>query len=597
MAGMPLEPALETTKNISGSPALQSPESLLRFSTAGSVDDGKSTLIGRLLYDSQAVFDDQLAGIKRSKFNRSNGPIDFSLLTDGLHAEREQGITIDVAYRYFAIRRRKFIIADTPGHEQYTRNMATGSSTAQLSVILIDATKGVLRQSRRHTYIADLLGVQRIVAAVNKMDLVGYSQEVFERVSADFRKLADQLGVRDVYALPLSALEGENVVRSSERMPWFQGPSLLEFLETVSTSDTDSCGPVRFPVQCVIRPDASFRGFAGRLASGQLRPGSHIVALPSRVRTTVQSILSFEDELDAAHAGDSITLTLTDEIDLSRGDMLVDEDRSPCAGTEFQATVVWMDAEPLDPHKIYLVKHTTRTVHGRVSQIRYAVDVNTLEHIAVRKLGMNDVAAVDVKTTLPLFFDPYEVNHTTGSFIFIDPVTNATIAAGIIEGASESCGSHASQQRRSTHEERILRYGHAAAAVWLKGRCRAAELVERILFDEGWHVQLAGPDDFLPDELATAAKAYHSTGHIAIFSPLEGGANQKRIVRAIYGPESFIAVNVDKETDEEAAAHVVSVLRRWLDSHSCMQERDPQRGSSSGSFRKRARDVGRKTTW
>jgi sulfate adenylyltransferase subunit 1 len=552
---------------------------LLRFSTAGSVDDGKSTLIGRLLYDSQAIFEDQLASVRKSKVNRSSGPIDFSLLTDGLRAEREQGITIDVAYRYFSSPRRKFIIADTPGHEQYTRNMATGASTADVAVVLIDATKGVLRQSRRHAYIAHLLGVEHIVAAVNKMDLVGFSQEVFERITAEFRAFADHLGIGEVYAVPVSALEGDNVVRRSKRMPWFEGPPLLEFLESVPVGDGAISSPLRFPVQYVVRPDASFRGFAGRVASGELRPGMSVVALPSGVKTKVQSIVTFEDELEKAGPGNSITVTLEDEIDLSRGDMLVGEEHPPSTGTEFQAMLVWMHPEPLDPHKIYLLKHTTRTVRGRVSQIRYRVDINTLEHALTTRLEMNDIAAVDVKTTLPLFFDPYQANRTTGSFIVIDPHTNATVGAGIIERAishshiSRTSSGHAGQPR-IVKEERLLRFGHPSAAIWVMGRPHVAELVERRLFEEGWHVQLAGPNDFLAHELVTVAKAFRLSGLVTVFCPADDGTNQKQVVRAIFGPESFFAVRIQDDTDEEAVNRIVNVLRKWRD-----KQPDSQKGT------------------
>ena len=559
-------PAAATT-GITGS--LKRNMGLLRFSTAGSVDDGKSTLIGRLLYDSKSVFEDQLASVQKSKINRAAGPIDFSLLTDGLRAEREQGITIDVAYRYFSTPRRKFIIADTPGHEQYTRNMATGASTAEAAVVLMDATKGVLKQSRRHAYIAHLLGVRHIIAAVNKMDLVAFSQEVFDRISEDFRAFADQLGIRNVYAVPVSALEGDNVVRRSKRMPWFEGPALLEYLEEIPLGSASAGAPLRFPVQYVIRPDASFRGFAGQVASGELRAGMSVMALPSRVKTKVQSLVAFENEAPSAGPGDSITITLADEIDLSRGDMLVAEDQPATAGTEFQATLVWMHAEALDPHKIYVLKHTTRTVRARVSQIRHRVDINTLEHVPAAKLEMNDIAVIDVKTTLPLFFDPYRLNRTTGSFVLIDPLTNATVGAGIIEKAIEHGArpAAAGHRKRTTKDERILRYGHPAAAIWLKGRPHVAELVERMLFDEGWHVQLAGPNDFLAHELATVAKAYRSSGHITIFSPLDDGTDQKQIIRAIFGPDSFFAVRVDDDTDEEAAQKIVGLLRKWRDKH------------------------------
>jgi sulfate adenylyltransferase subunit 1 len=569
MATAPVEPTPETTSSTAAS---VSAGKLLRFSTAGSVDDGKSTLIGRLLYDSRAVLEDQLASVRKSKINRSGGPIDFSLLTDGLRAEREQGITIDVAYRYFSTPRRKFIIADTPGHEQYTRNMATGSSTADASVVLIDATKGVLRQSRRHAYIAHLLGVQRIVVAVNKMDLVGFSQDVFERIAAEFQEFADQLGIRNVYAVPVSALEGDNVVRPSKRMPWFEGPALLDFLENVPASDAVASAPLRFPVQYVIRPDASFRGFAGQIASGTLRAGATVVALPSGVKTRVRSIVAFEEEPESAGPGDSITVTLEDEIDISRGDMLVAEEQIPSVGTGFQAMLVWMHAEPLDPHKIYVLKHTARTVRARIHQIRYRVDINTLEHVPAKKLDMNDIAAVDLKTTLPLFFDAYRLNRTTGSFIIIDPLTNATVAAGIIESAIESHPRSSAQRRHSTKEERILRFGHPPAAIWLKGRPHVAELVERALFDDGWHAQLAGPNDFLAHELVTVAKAYQLSGHITIFSPLDDGTDQKRIVRAIYGPDSFFAVNIENDTDEEATERIMKVLRKWRDKYSDSQK-------------------------
>lgn len=557
--------------------ALTHTAGLLRFSTAGSVDDGKSTLIGRLLYDSQSVFEDQLASVRSSKINRASGPIDFSLLTDGLRAEREQGITIDVAYRYFSTPRRKFIIADTPGHEQYTRNMATGASTAEAAVVLMDATKGVLRQSRRHAYIAHLLGVQHIVAAVNKMDLVGFSQEVFDRISGEFREFADQLGIRNVYAVPVSALEGDNVVRRSKRMPWFEGPALLEHLESIPSSAGAVSGPLRFPVQYVIRPDASFRGFAGQLASGELRPGTSVMALPSGVKTKIQSIVAFEDEPESAGPGNSITITLDDEIDLSRGDMLVAEDQAPFKGTEFHATLVWMHSEPLDPHKIYVLKHTTRTVRARFNQIRHRVDINTLEHVPATKLDLNEIAAVDVKTTLPLFFDPYRLNRTTGSFIVIDPLTNATVAAGIIDRAIDSgSGSRSAAHRKhSTREERILRFGHPAAAVWLKGRPHVAELVERRLFDEGWQVQLAGPNDFLSHELVTVAKAFRLSGYITVFCPLDDGTDQKQVVRAIFGPDSFFAVRITDDTDEEAVERIMKVLRKWRDTYS-----DPHKGKS-----------------
>ncbi len=562
----------ESTEMTTGPQVLAPTNGLLRFSTAGSVDDGKSTLIGRLLYDSQSVFEDQLAAVRKSKVNRSGGPIDFSLLTDGLRAEREQGITIDVAYRYFSTPRRKFIIADTPGHEQYTRNMATGASTADASVVLMDATKGVLRQSRRHAFIASLLGVQHIVAAVNKMDLVGFSQEVFERIAEEFKEFADQIGVRSLYAVPVSALEGDNVVRKSPRTPWFEGPALLEYLENLRVGEVAADAPLRFPVQYVIRPDASFRGFAGQVASGTLRTGATVVALPSGLKTKIKSLVTFEDELEEAGPGASVNVTLEDEIDISRGDVLVDEEKRPSSGTEFQATVVWMHTDPLDPHKIYLLKHTTRTVRARIKQIRSRIDVNTLEKSAAASLDMNDIGELDIKTTLPLFFDPYRVNRTMGSFILIDQHTNATVAAGIIDravAAGPTVRTIASARTgRSTREERMLRFGHPSAAVWLKDRPHAAELLERRLFEEGWFVQLVGPMDFLSHELITITKAYRLSGSITIFSPLDDGTDQIQAVRAIFGRDSFFLLKKPELNDEDTVAQLFEILSKWRDTRS-----------------------------
>ncbi|MGZ4814693.1 MAG: sulfate adenylyltransferase subunit 1, partial [Terriglobales bacterium] len=355
---------------------------LLRFTTAGSVDDGKSTLIGRLLYDSQAVYEDQLASVKKSRINRSTGPIDFSLLTDGLRAEREQGITIDVAYRYFSTPRRKFIIADTPGHEQYTRNMATGASTADAAIVLIDATKGLLPQSRRHAYIASLLGIRHVIAAVNKMDLVEYSQDVFEGVAGEFHELAEKLGLASVYAVPISALEGDNVVRRSHQMKWFDGPALLQHLEEIPGSADAEDAPLRFPVQYVIRPDQRFRGFAGTLASGNLRVGETVVALPSGLTSRVRSIVTYDGELQEASADDAITVTLEDELDVSRGDMLVSEQHGPVVSRRLQSKLVWMHADPLDLQKMYLLKHTTRSLRARVTRICHRVDVNTFAFLS-----------------------------------------------------------------------------------------------------------------------------------------------------------------------------------------------------------------------
>src|SRR3979411_148053 len=408
---------------------------LLRFTTAGSVDDGKSTLIGRLLHDAKAVYEDQLASVKKSRINRSSGPIDFSLLTDGLRAEREQGITIDVAYRHFATARRKFIIADTPGHEEYTRNMATGASTADLAVILVDASKGILSQTRRHAFIASLLGIRNVLAAVNKMDLVDYREDVFLNVERNFLELAKQLGIPHVQCVPISALEGDNVVEKSARMFWYEGPTLLEHLEKVPVATSDAFESLRFPVQIVIRPDANFRGFAGRVASGVVRPGDHVLALPSGQRTRVRSIVSYDGDLPEAYAPMSVNLQLEDEIDLSRGDMLVSPENGPRVSRRFRAMVVWLHGRPREVGRTYLVKHTARQTKIRALAIRHRVNVNTLEQEEATQLNMNDIASVEFEAHVPLFFDPYSSNRATGSFILIDAISNATVGAGMIEEA------------------------------------------------------------------------------------------------------------------------------------------------------------------
>ena len=422
-------------------------QEMLRFTTAGSVDDGKSTLIGRLLHDTKSVYEDQLAAVKNSRVNRaSGGHVDFSLLTDGLKAEREQGITIDVAYRYFSTSRRKFIIADTPGHEQYTRNMATGASTAHVAIVLIDAKAflkhgSLLPQSRRHTYIASLLGIPHVVAAVNKMDLVEYSEETFAAIRVEFLELARQLGLKSVEAIPVSALEGDNVVSLSRAMAWYSGPTLLEYLETVPLHVEELNGPMRFPVQLVLRPDSNFRGFAGQVARGILRAGQRVMALPSRRETAVRRIVSYDGDLGAAAYPQSVTVELEDEIDVSRGEMLVaaagSDDALPEVSRHLRAMVVWMHEDPLVVGKTYIAKHTTRTVRATVRAIRYRVDVNTMEHGDAKRLAMNEIAEVEFETNLPLFFDTYKENRNMGALILIDGLTNATVGAAMISEAVE----------------------------------------------------------------------------------------------------------------------------------------------------------------
>jgi sulfate adenylyltransferase subunit 1 len=475
--------------------AQEQAKDLLRFTTAGSVDDGKSTLIGRLLYDSQSVYEDQLKAVTKASVNRSAGAIDFSLLTDGLRAEREQGITIDVAYRYFATARRKFIIADTPGHEQYTRNMATGASTADLAVILIDARNGVLQQSRRHGYIASLLGIPNFAIAVNKMDAVGYDQAVFRSIETEFRdfvgRLNSQQAAPQVYFLPISALEGDNVVRPSRNMPWFHGPTLLEFLETVPVHYRTRVTAFRFPVQRVIRPDQDFRGYAGQVVSGSIRPGDSILALPSGRRSRVKSIETFDGRLDEALAPMSLTLTLEDEVDISRGDMLVSAQQPPDAARQFDASVVWMNEQPLDLSRTYVLKHTTQTLAAQVKAVKHRVNIKTLEHEPADSLEMNGIGVLRIETSRPLYFDAYAQNRATGSLILIDPETNATVGAGmilapvIVERDRSKAASLDLTHERVTPVERIARYRHGGETVSLGNRKALAWLLERKLFDRG----------------------------------------------------------------------------------------------------------------
>jgi sulfate adenylyltransferase subunit 1 len=411
---------------------------LLRFTTAGSVDDGKSTLIGRLLYDSKSIFEDQLEAIERLSESRGgNGQVDLALLTDGLRSEREQGITIDVAYRYFATPRRKFIVADTPGHIQYTRNMVTGASTANLAIILIDARKGILEQTHRHSFIASLLHIKHLIICVNKMDLVGYDEEVFDKIVAEYKDFASRLDVQDIKFIPVSALLGDNVVDRSQNMPWYDGAPLLSTLETTYIgSDVNHVDP-RFPVQAVIRPQTTrwhdYRGFAGRVASGVFKPGDEIVALPSGFTTRIKSITTMTDEVKEAFSPMSIAMTLEDEIDISRGDMIAKPNNMPRATQDLDVMLCWFHEKPLAPHGRYFVRHTTRDCKALIREVRYKIDINTLhknEHDL--RLGMNEIGRVKLRTTLPLFADPYAINRNTGGLILIDEETNNTVAAGMI---------------------------------------------------------------------------------------------------------------------------------------------------------------------
>jgi bifunctional enzyme CysN/CysC len=481
---------------------------LLRLLTAGSVDDGKSTLIGRLMFDSKMIYEDQLAALERDskRIGHAGEDIDYALLLDGLKAEREQGITIDVAYRYFSTSNRKFIIADTPGHEQYTRNMITGGSTANLAIILIDATKGVITQTRRHTFLVSLLGIKHVVLAVNKMDLVKYSNKVFDEICADYKKFITQLDIPDVEFIPLSALKGDNVVSISDMMPWYHGKSLLEFLETVHISSDRNYDDFRFPVQYVLRPDRDFRGFSGKLVSGVIRPGDTVMALPSRKTSKVQRIPTYDDDLEMAFPPQSITLVLEDEIDISRGEMIVNPDNLPRMERHFEAMLVWMDEEPMDLSLQYFLKHTTSTTRARIDMMRYKTDVNTLEKKEVEMLTLNEIGRAVFTTAKTLYFDPYKKNKNTGSFVLIHPVSNNTVAVGMILDKLESRDlpsritepeKESIRQGKSliSEEQRQNKYNQKGFTLWFtglhgSGKNELAFSLEKKLFEKGATVVL-----------------------------------------------------------------------------------------------------------
>jgi sulfate adenylyltransferase subunit 1 len=541
---------------------------LLRFTTAGSVDDGKSTLIGRLLHDSKSLYEDQLASVKKSPVNRSSGPIDFSLLTDGLRAEREQGITIDVGYRYFTTARRKFIIADTPGHEQYTRNMATGASTADLAVILVDGEKGLLPQTTRHAYIASLLGIPSVVAAINKMDLVGYREERFLTLKEEFLALAGRLGLEHVECIPISALAGDNVVERSARMTWYEGPTLLEHLETTPITKPANTRGFRFPVQYVIRPDANFRGFAGQVAGGAIRPGDAVTALPSGQRSRVESIVTYDGSLAEAFFPISVTLKLEDEIDLSRGDMLVALDSPPCVSQRFAATMVWMHAQPLESGRTYLIKQTARQVPGKVTRIRHRVNINTLEPEAAARLDINDIAAVEIETNRPLFFDSYSENRTTGSFIVIDPLTNATLGAGMIRENLPESGEKwkklgiADSESAVSPLERHRRHGHYPAIILVDARAELARRIERALFDDGFEVMVAGEETSSLVSVKTAWSTWRAAGFVVIYQNSSLGVEERLELRAAAG-DRFLDLAELKLVSGEADAleHILAFAK------------------------------------
>jgi bifunctional enzyme CysN/CysC len=470
-------------------------KSLLRFITCGSVDDGKSTLIGRLLYDSKLIFEDQMAALEADskKVGTQGGDIDFALLVDGLAAEREQGITIDVAYRFFSTEKRKFIVADTPGHEQYTRNMVTGASTADLAVILIDARKGVLTQTRRHSYLVSLMGIRHVVLAVNKMDLVGWSQEVFDTIVTEYADFARQIGLSDFLAIPMSGLKGDNITAKSEASPWYAGPALLDHLDCVPLDDQRRvAGPFRMPVQWVNRPNLDFRGFAGMIAGGRVKPGDKVRVAPSGKMSAIARIVTKDGDLDEAIAGQSVTLTLRDQVDCSRGDVIAAADDPPEASDQFETTIIWMADEDLIPGRSYWLKIAAKQVAAQVTDIKYKVNVNTLEHLAGKVLALNEIAVCNVSLDRPIAFDPYSANQDMGGFVLIDRMTNATVGAGLIQFALRRAQNVHWQALDVTREARAELKGQRAAVLWFTGLSGAgkstiANLVERKLLALGRH--------------------------------------------------------------------------------------------------------------
>jgi len=488
--------------------AEQEAKELLRFITCGSVDDGKSTLIGRLLYESKQIFDDQLEALESdSKRHGTLGTkIDFALLVDGLSAEREQGITIDVAYRFFSSARRKFIVADTPGHEQYTRNMVTGASTADLAVLLADARKGVLTQTRRHSYLAKLIGIRRFVLAVNKMDLVDYDEGVFEAITADYRTFAEQVGIADWVAIPVSGLNGDNIMSRSEATAWYEGPTLLEHLDTVPLDVAADAGkPLRMPVQWVNRPDQNFRGFSGQIASGSMRPGADIRILPSGRTTRIERVVTLGGDLDEAVAGESVTVTLADEVDCSRGDVIAAAGNPPEAADQFEATIVWMADEELLPGRGYWMKIGTQTVTAIVHQPKYEINVNTLEHLAAPRLGLNAIGVAEIATDREIVFEPYAVEGTSankalGGFILIDKLTNATVACGMLHFALRRSLNVHRQHLDVSRETHAVLKGQKPAVLWFTGLSGAgkstiANIVEKKLAARGRHTFLLDGDN------------------------------------------------------------------------------------------------------
>jgi bifunctional enzyme CysN/CysC len=544
-------------------------KSLLRFITCGSVDDGKSTLIGRLLYDSKMIFEDQMAALEADskRVGTQGGAIDFALLVDGLAAEREQGITIDVAYRFFATDKRKFIVADTPGHEQYTRNMVTGASTADAAVILIDARKGVLTQTRRHSYLVSLLGIRHVVLAVNKMDLVGWDQAVFDAIVADYRAFADQIGLSVFTPIPISGLGGDNMASKSDATPWYDGPILMDWLETVQVEDDLQAQPFRLPVQWVNRPNLDFRGFSGQIAAGVVKPGDRIRVLPSGRESTVARIVVLPGDLDKAVAGQSVTITLADEVDVSRGDILVAVDH-PCeVADQFETTIVWMDDEPLPPGRPYLLKIGGRTVSAQITEIKHKVNVNTLEKLAAKRLELNEIAVCNLSLDRAISFEPYRINRDLGGFILIDKISNRTVGAGLINFHLRRADNIHWQAVDVDKASRAAIMGQKGRVVWLTGLSGAgkstiANLVEKRLYALGRYTYLLDGDNvrhglnrdlgFTEEDrvenirrVAEVARLMADAGLIVVTAFISPFRAERRMARELMGDGEFVEVFVD----------------------------------------------------
>jgi bifunctional enzyme CysN/CysC len=549
---------------------------LLRFSTAGSVDDGKSTLIGRLLYDSKSLYADQLEMVARASQQSGEEALNLALITDGLKAEREQKITIDVAYRYFSTPRRKFIIADTPGHIQYTRNMVTGASTADLTIVLVDARKGLLTQSRRHAFIASLLQIPHLVVAVNKMDLVDYREDIFRGIVEDFNAFAAQLDIDDITYLPISALQGDNIVNKSEHMPWYQGATLMYLLENVQVDSRKNRVDFRFPVQCVIRPHQDFRGYAGTIASGAIRTGDEIVVLPGRQRSRIKEIGLYQQTLQEAGTGSAVTLRLEDEIDISRGDMIVRAQNLPEVSKEFEAIVCWMNDSPLEPNKTYLLQHTTRVVQALPIRLYYKIDVDTLHRAPAQALALNEIGRVRFTTAQPLCFDSYKTNNETGSFILIDPHSKVTLGAGMIRGiqTEESLSPQTSAETSQAVWQpwnipralREQRQGHKAKVLWFTGisgagKSTLANALERKLWEQGKRTMLLDGDQLrhgLCSDLGfgeadrkenirrvgEVARLFYEQGNLVLCTFVSPFLEDRQWVRALFPQGDFQEISV-----------------------------------------------------